>query len=508
MIRKILLQFKESVLSVLPIYLFIIIVSVTSIINLNIKELLVFSVATLFLIIGMTFFNLGANIAMTPMGKATGSGLTKQGKIFILLIFGFVLGFLVTIAEPDLAVLANQTKNVFKPTLLIISVAVGVGLFLLLAIIKTIHKINLSHLLMFFYMALFALALIAVITGNQNILAMALDSGGVTTGPITVPFLMALGLGVSQIISSKSDKDASFGLIALCSVGPIIVIIILAIFTSGILTYQIPDYSLCESFFLEFGHAIISQLKSVGIAVLLIVLSFLICNVAFLKIAKAKLLKMGIGVVYTYIGLVIFLASVEVVYMSVGFEIGVQLSNKDSGVIIIIGFVIGALTVLAEPAIHVLKAQVEEITGGLIKQKSLMIALVIGVGIAISLAVIRIIYSFSILYYIIPGYIICFGLSFFIPKIYTAIAFDSGGVASGPLTSSFILPLAIGICNSLTGIDNVLTDAFGVVSLVAMTPLITIEGLGLFAIVKDRIRSKKAIKKAMSNSDKVIVEFM
>ncbi len=510
MVKKILLQLKESFYSVIPIYLLVIILNFTPLISLDGNSLLIFTISTIILILGIAFFNLGASIAMTPMGKKAGEGLTKQGKIGILLIIGFILGFLVTVAEPDLQVLAKQTEAVFNSTTLILGIGVGVGTFLLLSIIKTIKRINLSQLLMFFYMILFATALLSVLTGNEKIIALAFDSGGVTTGPITVPFLMALGLGISNVVSKKSDKDASFGLIALCSVGPILIVLLLSIFSKGEITYNLPDYSLSDNFLLTFLHCLVEKLKDVGIALALIVICFMTLDFIILKLPRKKIYRMGIGVIYTYIGLVLFLAAVDAGYIAIGYTVGCQLAaNCPKYLLVIIGFIIGGLTVLAEPAIAVLKEQVEEITNGLVKQKSLMIALIAGVGLAIALSVLRIIFSFNILYYLIPGYIICLGLSFFIPKIYTAIAFDSGGVASGPLTSSFILPLAIGMCYTLTGdVDKILTDAFGVVALVAMSPLITIEILGLIAIIKDQIKSKKAIKKALKNNDRIIIDFM
>lgn len=508
MLKKILLQAKESLLSVLPIYLLVIILNFTPLVNLTGREILIFTISTILLIIGITFFNLGANIAMTPMGKSIGSGLTKYGKIGILLILGFVLGFLVTIAEPDLSVLATQTKAVFNSTLLIVGIGVGVAIFLVLSILKTIHRVNLSHLLTFFYMMLFAITLIVYMCGKQDIIALAYDSGGVTTGPITVPFLMALGVGVASIISNKSDKDASFGLIALCSVGPILVTLLLSVFSKGTINYELGDYSLADNFFISLMKCLVEKMGSVALSLGLIIICFLICNFFILKLSKQRLLSMGIGVAFTFIGLTIFLAAVDSSYLSIGYKIGTQIAGYSTTALIIIAFIIGALTVLAEPAIAVLKNQVEEITNGLVKKLSLTIALTIGVGIAITLAMLRVVFKFSILYYLIPGYLLCLGLSFFVPKMYTAIAFDSGGVASGPLTSSFILPLVIGACFTINGEGSILTDAFGVVAIVAMTPLITIECLGLIAIIKDKIRIKHTIKNALKKDDKVIIEFM
>lgn len=508
MIKNILMKTKESVFSILPIYLLVIILNFTPLIDLSGYEIIIFSVSSLFLIFGMSLFNLGADTAMTPMGKITGAGLTKKGKIGMLLIIAFVLGFLITIAEPDLLVLSDQTKTVFNSTTLILGIGLGVAIFLMFAILRTIYKIRLSQMLSYAYMIIFSIALISFITGNEQIIALAFDSGGVTTGPITVPFLMALGLGVSSIVSKKRDKDASFGLIALCSVGPVIVTLLLSIFTQGTLTYHIASYDISDNFILTFLISLLNKMKDVAISLGLISICFLICNFIFFKIPKKKIIQIGIGVIYTFFGLVLFLSAAESAYMSIGYKIGCQLASHSQIILIIVAFIIGALTVLAEPAIHVLNAQVQEITGGLVKKRSMQIALTVGVGLAICLAIIRIIWHFNVLFYIIPGYIICLGLSFFVPKIYSSIAFDSGGVASGPLTSTFILPLAIGACFILNGEAEILNDAFGIVALVAMTPILSIEALGLIAIIRDKLRSKKLVKEALKEDDEIIIEFM
>lgn len=507
-INSILSKIKESALSILPIYFFVIVLCCTPIVSLSLYEIVVFSIASIILIVSMAYFNLGANIAMTPMGKVTGAGLTKQGKIIILLLFGFLLGFLITVAEPDLSVLASQTKAIFNSSLLIYGIGVGVGIFLLFAILRIIFKINLTQIIAFSYMILFAVGLFALLMGKEDIIALAFDSGGVTTGPITVPFLMALGIGISSIIANKKDKDSSFGLIALCSVGPMVIVILLSLFSKGESTYELSDYSLSDNIIRTFGMCFVEKMKDVAIALGLIVFCFLLCNFIFLKISYKRLKQIGFGVLYTYLGLVLFLTSVEVCYMSIGYKIGVQIASYSNSLLVVLGFVIGALTVLAEPAIHVLNEQVQEITGGLVRKKSMMIALTIGVGIAICLSMLRIVLKFNVLYYLIPGYILSIGLSFFVPKIYSAIAFDSGGVASGPLTSSFILPLAVGACFTINGLDSILINAFGVVSLVAMTPIITIQCVGLIAIIKDRIRSKRAVKEALKQSDEIIIQFM
>ena len=478
-------KIKEALVSVLPVTLIVILLNFTPIVNFSSKEILVFSIASLLLILGIGLFNLGADLAMTPMGEYVGSGLTKSKKFLLLIIICFALGILITVAEPDLTVLANSVKDVMSSTKLILFVGVGVGIFLVLGILKIMFKRQLASLLMFFYMLLFALCSILIISGNGNLLALSFDSGGVTTGPITVPFIMALGVGIATTIGGKRANENSFGLIALCSIGPILAVLVLGIFVNEELDYTIPNYSIAENVLQEFFHVFFNKTKEVTIALGLVVAFFFIINFIFLKLPKKKNMQIIIGTIFTYVGLIIFLTSVEIGFMPIGFKMGNELSNFSPVVLAIAGFVIGMVVVLAEPAVHVLNKQVEEITDGGVTKKQMLLALSIGVGISICLSMIRIIFDFSVLYYLIPGYFISLGLSFFVPRLYTAIAFDSGGVASGPLTSTFILPFAIGTCVAMGG--NILSDAFGIVAMVAMTPLITIQLLGFTSISKKYI---------------------
>lgn len=508
--KQLLIKIGEALISVFPVTLIVILLNFTPIVNLTNKEILVFSISALLLVFGIGLFNLGADLAMTPMGSHVGSGLTKTKSLKLLLIVCFALGFFITIAEPDLTVLASQVKDVINSTLLIVFVGVGVGLFLLIAILKIVFKRQLASLLMFFYMLIFALASLLITSGNEELLALSFDSGGVTTGPITVPFLMALGVGIATTIGGKRANENSFGIIALCSVGPIISVMILGIFTNGDLSYTVPNYQIADNVFKVFFKTILSVTKEVTLALGLIVIFFFIINFMFLKLPKKKIIQLLIGILFTYIGLIVFLTSVNIGFMPIGYKIGEALgSNNNNLLISLAGFVLGLVVVLAEPAVHVLNKQVEEITDGNVSKISMLIALSIGVGISLCLSMIRIIYDFSILYYVIPGYFIALGLSFFVPRMYTAIAFDSGGVASGPLTSTFILPFSIGICMSIYPDGNkILTDAFGIVAMVAMTPLITIQLLGFKSVINSRIQERVAMKKILDADDQQIINFM
>jgi hypothetical protein len=309
-------------------------------------------------------------------------------------------------------------------------------------------------------------------------------------------------------LGDRKSQENSFGLVALCSIGPILAVLVLGIFSGGNLTYEVPDYAVSNNIASAFLHTAGHTAKEVLLALGLIVVFFLICQVAFLKLPKRQLKKIAVGVGFTYVGLVLFLTGVNVGFMPIGYKLGYTLGQGSEWFLVAFGLVTGVLVVLAEPAIHVLNKQVEEVTGGFVTRKAMITGLCIGVGASIALSMIRIVFDFSLVYYIIPGYFISLALSLFVPPVYTAIAFDSGGVASGPMTSGFILPLAIGACVSMQGADAVLRDAFGVVALVAMTPLITIQLLGFRAIVSNRVKERKAMQKILDADDQQIINFM
>ena len=492
----------------MPITAIVYITALTPLFDFSKAELITFSVSAMLLVLGIGLFNLGADLAMTPMGTHVGAGLSKQKKLSLLLMVCFVLGMLITIAEPDLQVLATQVSTVMNGTILIYAVGLGVGTFLIIAILKIVFKKSLSHILMLFYMMLFALALLLAVGEKMDLLPMAFDSGGVTTGPITVPFIMALGVGISSVLGDRRSKENSFGLVALCSVGPILAVLVLGMSSRGDLSYAVPDYGVGSDILDAFLHTAGHTAREVAIALGLIVVFFLICQFAVLKLPKRRLLRIGLGVVFTYVGLVMFLTGVNVGFMPIGYKLGYSLSQGSPWLLTGFALAMGVLVVLAEPAIHVLNSQVEEVTGGMVSRKAMVTGLCIGVGAAISLSVVRIIFDFSLVYYIIPGYVISLALSFFVPPVYTAIAFDSGGVASGPMTSGFILPFATGVCVALQGESAVLRDAFGVVALVAMIPLITIQLLGFRSIMDRRVKERRAMKRIMNADDQQIINFM
>ena len=475
-------KLSETLKAVVPI-LAIVLLLCFSIAPIPPSILMTFLIGAILLVIGMLFFNVGVELSMTPMGEKAGAIITKSKNVFVVVLISFIMGFIITISEPDLQVLAGQVPSIPNFTL-IFAVAFGVAIFLVLAILRMLFGIALSHLLVFFYAIIFALAFLV----SKDFLSIAFDSGGVTTGPMTVPFIMAFGIGISSIRSDKHASDDSFGLVSMCSIGPILAVLILGLIYNPDSTEQVSEaipiidntVDLWRLFSVEFPHYI----KEMALSLLPIVVFFAIFQLVSREINKRSLIKIGIGVVYTYIGLVLFLTGVNVGFMPAGNYLGQTIAGLSySWIIVPIGMIIGYFIVLAEPAVFVLTKQVEEITSGAISAKAMGLSLSIGVSASVGLAMIRVLTGISILWFLVPGYLIALVLTFFVPKLFTAIAFDSGGVASGPMTATFLLPFAMGACEALGG--NIITDAFGIVSMVAMTPLITIQIMGLIFKIKE-----------------------
>lgn len=438
------------------------------------------------LIVGMAFFTLGADTAMTPIGNKVGSQITKSRKVWVLVFVSFLLGVIITISEPDLQVLANQVPTI-PNAVLIGTVALGVGVFLVIAMLRILFGISLNILLIGFYIIVFGLAMLV----PKNFWAVAFDSGGVTTGPMTVPFIMALGVGVSSIRSDRHAGNDSFGLVALCSIGPVLAVLVLGLMfpTEGAyVPVEIPEMENSQDMILLFVKELPLYAKEVAAALAPIIIFFFLFNAFSIKLPKKPLISISVGLACTYVGLVLFLTGVNVGFMPVGNYIGNLIGNHSYNWILLpIAMLIGYFIVKAEPAVHVLNKQVEDLTAGSIPAKAMEMSLSIGVALSLGLAMTRVLTGISIMYFLIPGYLLALGLSFYAPKIFTSIAFDSGGVASGPMTATFLLPFAMGACEAIGGPDRIVSDAFGVVAMVAMTPLITIQLLG----VEYKIRTKK-----------------
>ncbi|MDD3168279.1 MAG: DUF1538 domain-containing protein [Eubacteriales bacterium] len=486
--NKLLLKTKESLSSVLPITLIVLILNFT-IVPMPFVVRGLFLMGAFLLILGMGLFTLGADLAMMPMGEQIGGELLKSRKLFLLIGATLLMGIMITIAEPDLQVLAEQVPSI-PNRVIVLWVAAGVGIFLVFALLRILFQWRLSYLLIGMYLAVFILG--AYIP--EDFLAVAFDSGGVTTGPITVPFIIALGVGVSSVRGGKSSHDDSFGLVAFGSVGPILAIMILGLFYSDTSFHQAEETMPVARNVLDllrlFQESLPFYMKEVATALLPIIIFFALFQFFALKLPKSQLIKISVGSIYTYLGLVLFLTGVNVGFLPAGSYIGEFVGELNySWILIPLGMIMGFFIVKAEPAVHILNDEVEYITGGFISKNAMLWSMSIGVSISVGLAMLRILYEINIFYILIPGYAIALGLTFIVPKIFTAIAFDSGGVASGPMTATFLLPFAMGACKAVGG--NILTDAFGVVAMVAMTPLITIQLMGLIYNIKIRYTTEE-----------------
>ena len=501
-------KIKESLSSVLPVAAIVFLLLIT-IAPVSAPILISFIIGTFLLVIGMGLFTLGAQMSMMPMGQYVGSKMTKTKKLWLVLLVSFFVGVMITISEPDLTVLSEQISSI-SPFALIFSVALGVGIMLVVAMLRVVLKIKLKYLLLFFYGIVFILAFFV----PSSFLALSFDSGGVTTGPMTVPFIMALGVGVTAIRADKDADNDSFGLVSLCSVGPIIAVMLLGIVNNVTeiepTVYPTLVYTESDDLFWMFIGQIPKYAGEVLMAIGPIVVFFLVFRAATGGIGTGGLGKIIVGIIYTFVGLTMFLTGVNVGFLPLGHELGEILAASSlKWLIIPVGMIIGYFIVAAEPAVQVLKKQVEEETEGAIPARALSLTLSVGVAISIGIAMLRVLTGVSIMYFIVPGYLIAIVLSFIVPDVFTSIAFDSGGVASGPMTATFLLPFAMGACASVGG--NVATDAFGVVAMVAMTPLIAIQVLGLIY----KIKQSKGIELADSKNasaepvitDEDIIEF-
>lgn len=498
-------KIKESLSSVLPITVIVALVcfSVAPVSN---NVMMLFFIGAVFLIFGMGFFTLGAETSMTVIGERIGANLSSSKKIWIIALISFLVGTIITIAEPDLQVLATQMTQIPNMTL-IMAVAIGVGIFLAIAMLRIVLNIKLSKILMFLY----ATVLVLIFFVPEDFLPVAFDAGGVTTGPMTVPFIIALGIGAASVRGGKNAESDSFGLVALCSIGPILTVMILGmifkientVYTPTIIPEIENSKNLIMMFINEMPHYIVEVVK----ALLPIVVFFVLYQIFSIKMPKKELMKVFIGFIYTFIGLVLFLTGVNVGFMPVGNQLGAELACLEQQWIIFpIVMLMGYFIVQAEPAVVVLTKQISDLTDGAIPEKAMKIALSLGMALAMVIGVVRAYFGVPIMYFLIPGYLIAIILMFFVPEIFTAIAFDSGGVTSGPMTATFVLPLIIGVCEASGRLNiNVMKDAFGLIAMVAMMPLIVVQTMGL--VYKLKQNKLKSIQKTDASVEDDIIIF-
>lgn len=494
-------KIKESFGSVMPV-VFVVLLLCVSLTPIDSGTFLAFIFGCFLAIVGMGIFTLGAENAMTPIGQYISASVIKTKKLWIVLPLFFLVGMFITISEPDLQVLAAELDGTVDYRALIITVGVGVGVFLCVAFLRIVLNIQLSVILIVCYTAIFVMSFFV----PNNFVPLAFDAGGVTTGPMSVPFIIAMGTGVAYLRSDKSAEDDSFGLTALCSVGPIVAVMILGIIykpetvsAAGGETVVIGN---SQDLFAEYLRRLPTYLKEVGLALLPIVAFYFIVMLFGGKVAKGELLKITVGILYTYFGLVMFLLGVNCGFLPVGTKIGDALGNSAYAVIAVpLGMVLGFFVVAAEPAVHILNDRVFEITGGAIPKKAMGFSLMIGVAVSTGLAFFRIYFAIPIMYFLIPCYALSLILTFFVPKMFTAIAFDSGGVASGAMTAGFLMPMALGFCSALG--KDVGAEGFGLVAFVAMTPLVAVQILGLIYKIKSA-KVKKAQKAEIPLTEEII----
>lgn len=494
------LKIKEALSSIVPITLIVAILSFT-ITPLATDVIVEFIIGAIMLVIGTGFFTLGAEMSMSIIGERIGADIAKRKNIFLILAILIIIGTVVTIAEPDLKVLAEQITSV--PSNLIIGVVgLGVGVFLSIAFLRVVLKIKLKYALLFFYSIVFVLAFFV----PKEFLAMAFDSGGATTGPMAVPFIIAFGIGISSIRSEKNSESDSFGMVALCSIGPI-----LATMSLG-MVYKITNFEYTNRTYSTYANTkeiaevfvqnLPNYLGEVVIALLPIIIFFIIYQLAVIKMSKKELFKVFIGCFYEFIGLTLFLLGANAGFLQIGSLIGMELAEIGNDFLIIaIGALLGYFVVIAEPAVEVLNKQISDITDGAIPEKAMKKSLSIGVSIALIISMIRVLTGIQILYFLLPGYLIALILAFVGDDVFTAVAFDSGGVASGTMASTFLVPFAIGVSEGVGG--NVLSDAFGVIAMVAMAPIVAVQISGLIY----KLKSKKLQKKnGVGGNEEQIIE--
>ncbi|MCM1387399.1 MAG: DUF1538 domain-containing protein [Bacillus sp. (in: Bacteria)] len=480
----------ESLSAVLPITGIVLLLSIL-LVPVELGTMVMFMSGAVMLVVGMGFFQLGAEMSMTPLGEGIGVQISKTRYIVLICLIGFSMGAIITISEPDLQVLAGQVPSI-PNYILILTVAVGVGIFLALAIVRILFQINLSTILIALYIVVIGVSFLI----EKDFLAVAFDSGGVTTGPMTVPFIMAMGVGLASVRGDKNASSDSFGLVALSSIGPVLAVLLLGCFyhptQASYAASAVANVVTTRDVVWEFVANIPPYIREVLVSLLPVAAVFGIFQLLSRRYLKRQVKRVLIGFIYTYIGLVLFLCGVNVGFAPVGSSLGNDIASASwKWLLVPIGMLIGYYIVKAEPAIQVLNHQVEDVTNGAVSAKSMNMCMSIGVSVSVGLAMLRVLTGLPIFWIVIPGYIIALLLSRLVPKMFVGIAFDSGGVASGPMTTTFLLPLCMGACDAVDG--NVMTDAFGVVALVALTPLIAIQIMGMVY----QYKLKKADEMAM-----------
>lgn len=487
-------KIREVFVAVLPICIIVLLLHFTFV-PLSLNVLFSFLLGSFFVVIGLSFFLIGVDLGISPFGQLVGSEMAKRNKLSIIVVFGFILGFFISFAEPGLLILAMQIDGITLGGIsylsIMITVSLGIAITMVVGFLRILYNFPLYLILIFFYTMVFVLGFFI----SPEFLAIAFDTSGATTGVLAVPFILSLSLGITAMKKdSKASEKDSFGLVAITSVGAIIAVMLLNVFSknqdfSGVL--ELTPYK-NQSIWTNFISLIPVSLKDALMAMLPLMVLFVLGLVFVFILSKKSIKRMSFGLTYAFLGLFLFFVGVNAGFMNVGTMLGSQLSKlSNTNWLVIFGFVLGVTTILAEPAVYVLTHQIEEVTSGYVKRIYVLAALSLGVGVAVALSMLRILIpSIQLWHYILPGYILSIGLMFFVPKLFIGIAFDAGGVATGPMTATFILAFTHGAANAFPT-ANLMIDGFGMIAMVAMMPIISIQMLGVVFKVKSKRGERK-----------------
>lgn len=500
---KFLQTVKETFFSSLPLAVIIIICLCIAPLS-SPSDYLKIVVGYLSVVVGQSLFLSGLESSILPIGRMVGNSFSKYNKLIFVLSFGFVFGLLATVAEPALAVLAKQINFIMplvNSTLFIWITATGIGVGVAIALLRIVKNINIKLV----FAILYGVAFLLVIFAPKEFISLAFDGSGATTGDVSVPFILALGLGISTTASKSKTNDDSLGIIGIASAGPIIAVLLYGIILKAVNGELPPESPYDMSSSLGIGDIVLNNLSDVALAVLPIILISIPFLIFLIKLPKKTLAKLLLGVIPVYLGLLIFLSGIDYGFGFVGQYIGrIFFDNARpewfKWLLLPVGFILGAAITVSEPAVTILGVQIEELTNGHITKTTIRITLAIGIGVASLLSILKILTEINILYFLVPLYATSLIMMIFTPKLFVGLAFDSGGVTGGALTSAFLTPLTLSIARAVAeahgGEMSILTNGFGIISFISVTPLIAIQALGIIY----NIRLKRATVEVQEDS--------
>jgi hypothetical protein len=483
---------KDVTRTLLPVVILVLLLCLT-IVDVEAGVFIRFLVGSAMLLVGLSIFLWGVELAMNPIGEHMSREIATSRTPLKIALLGFLLGFLITVAEPDLLVLGYQIEaasgGALSASVIVYMVSIGVGVLVSLGIFRLLGDMPFNRFMLITYVIIFILSAFV----SEEFMAISFDASGATTGALTTPFVLAISLGLANIKGGRHTEENAFGLVGIMSAGPILAVMLLSVLTEqkNIASVEI-DVGVAEGVLGPILDALPSIFVESIVALLPITLLFFIFNFTRFKISRDELSRIIKGLLLTLAGLVLFLTATASGFMDMGRIMGMELAGMSRWLLIGIGFLMGLIVVLVEPAVHVLGQQIEEVTSGHIPLNLIRITLSIGVGLAIALSMVRIVIpEVKLWYFIIPGFALALVLSFVSEPIFVGIAFDAGGVASGPMTATFVLAFAQGAATVIETAD-VMIDGFGVIAMVAMAPVFSLMVLGtLFRHARVEFPSRK-----------------